>query len=63
MNFLSLQPKTQIIQLFLDASSMRSVERVVGCSINTITKLLCDVGAACAAYQDHAMRNLPYKRI
>lgn len=63
MNVLSLQLKTQIIQLLVEGNSMRSVERVVGCSINTVTKLLCDVGAACAAYQDQAMRNLPCKRI
>jgi IS1 family transposase len=63
MNVLSLQLKTQIIQLLVEGNSMRSVERIVGCSINTITKLLCDVGAACAAYQDQAMRNLPCKRI
>jgi IS1 family transposase len=63
MNVLSLQLKTQIIQLLVEGNSMRSVERIVGCSINTVTKLLCDVGAACAAYQDQAMRNLPCKRI
>lgn len=63
MNALLLQLKTQIIQLLVEGNSMRSVERIVGCSINTVTKLLCDVGAACAAYQDQAMRNLPCKRI
>jgi IS1 family transposase len=32
-------------------------------SINTVTKLLVDLGAACAKYQDEAMRDLPCKRI
>ncbi len=41
---------------------MRSVERIVGCSINTVTKLLVEVGQACAEYQDKAMRNLNCKR-
>ena len=32
-------------------------------SINTVTKLLVDLGVACAKYQDEVMRNLPCKRI
>jgi IS1 family transposase len=32
-------------------------------SINTVTKLLMDVGCAAAEYQYHALRNLPCKRI
>lgn len=42
---------------------MRSVERIVGCSINTVTKLLCDVGAACAACHDANVRNLNTKQV
>jgi IS1 family transposase len=63
MNSMPLQKKVQILQLLVVGNSMRSVERIVGCSINTITKLLCDVGAACTEFQDGAMRNLPCKRI
>ena len=32
-------------------------------SINTVTKLLVDVGTACAEFQDKALVNLPCKRI
>jgi hypothetical protein len=32
-------------------------------SINTVTKLLLDVGAACEAYQDKTVRGLKSKRI
>ncbi len=32
-------------------------------SINTVTKLLVEVGAACEQYQDEALRNLKCKRI
>ncbi len=42
---------------------MRSVERIVGCSINTVTKLLCDVGEACAEYHDKYVRDLTCKRV
>jgi IS1 family transposase len=63
MNTLPIEKRVRILQLLVEGNSMRSVERIVGCSINTITKLLCDVGAACTEYQDGAMRNLPCKRI
>jgi IS1 family transposase len=33
------------------------------CSINTVTKLLVDVGTACSQYQFETMRNLPCKQI
>ena len=43
--------------------SLRAVARVVGVSRNTVDKLLTDVGAACLAYQDEHLRNLPCQRI
>ena len=42
---------------------MRSISRVAGVSINTVTKLLVDAGAACAAYHDEHVRNLNCRRI
>ena len=42
---------------------MRSTSRMCNVSINTITKLLVDVGTACALYQNEAMRNLTCKRL
>lgn len=63
MNTLPIEKRVQIIQLLVEGCSMRAVERIVGCSINTVTKLLCDVGAACAEYHDKHVRNLKSKRI
>ena len=63
MNTLSLQKRAQILGLLVEGNSMRAITRLVGCSINTVTALLIDVGQACSAYQDKAMRNLPSKRI
>jgi len=31
---------------------------MVGCSINTVTKLLVDLGTACAIYQNETLRSL-----
>jgi hypothetical protein len=39
-----------------------SALRLADVSINTVTKLLVDIGTACAQYQDNALRNLPCKR-
>lgn len=63
MNTMPISKRTQILQLLCEGNSMRSIERIVGCSINTVTKLLCEAGAACAAYHDANVRNLQSKRI
>ena len=42
---------------------MRSISRVTGASINTITKLLEDAGYACAEYHDEHVRGVTAKRV
>lgn len=63
MNKLPLQTRVQILQMLCEGSSMRSVSRVAGVSINTVSKLLVDAGEACAAYHDKTVRNVPAKAI
>jgi len=63
MNVLPIEKRTQILNLLVEGNSMRATSRLADCSINTETKLLVDVGAACSEYQDKAMRNLTCKRI
>lgn len=63
MRVLPIEKRVQIIQLLVEGNSMRSIERIVGCSINTVTKLLSDVGAACAAHHDANVRNLNTKQV
>lgn len=63
MNRLSLQDRAKIIGCLVEGVSMRATTRLVGCSINTITKLLVDLGTACAIYQNETLRNLPCKRV
>ena len=46
------------ISLLVEGMSMRSIERVTGASIKTITKLLLDAGDACAAYHHEHVRDL-----
>lgn len=63
MNKLSIEKRAQIIGLLVEGNSLRAASRLAGCSINTVTKLLVDVGSACAEFQDKTLRNLPCKRV
>src|SRR5213596_2202302 len=63
MNRLPLERRAQILGLLSEGSSLRAASRLADVSINTVTKLLLDVGAAVEEYQDKALRNLKCKRI
>ncbi len=63
MNRLPIEKRTQIVSLLTEGTSLRATSRIVGCSINTVTKLLLDVGEACATYQDEHLRDLSCKAI
>ncbi len=63
MNRLSIEDRARIISLLVEGNSLRAASRVADVSINTVTKLLVDVGSACADYQDRTLRNLNCKRI
>ena len=63
MNRLPLERRAQILGMLAEGSSLRAASRLADVSINTVTKLLVDVGAACERYQDQALRNLKCKRI
>ena len=63
MNRLPIEKRAQIIGLLVEGMSMRAVTRITGVSINTITKLLEDVGLASGLYQAQTMVNLPCKRV
>lgn len=63
MNKLPLQTRVQILSMLVEGSSMRSISRVTGVSINTVTKLLEDAGEACAAYHHEAVRDVKAKRV
>lgn len=63
MNKLPLQTRVQILTMLCEGSSMRSISRITGVSINTVTKLLVDAGMACAAFHDATVRNVPAVRV
>ena len=63
MNRLPVQRRAQIIGMLAEGSSLRSTSRMADVSINTVTKLLVEVGAVCSDYQDRVFRNLKLRRI
>jgi len=58
MNKLPLQKRTQIINLLVEGMSLRATSRIADVSINTVTKLLVDVGRACQEFHDATVHNL-----
>ncbi len=63
MNQLSIEKRAKIIHCLVEGNSIRSTARLTDTVKNTVIKLLCEVGAACSAYQDKTFRNLKCKRI
>jgi hypothetical protein len=63
MNKLPLTKRAQILTLLCEGVSMRSIERIVGCSINTVDKLLRDAGEVALAYHDEHVRGVKATRI
>ena len=63
MNKLSLERQTQVVKVLCEGNSIRSTARITNTAINTVVRLLREVGTACAEYQDIHLRNLPCKTI
>jgi len=63
MNRLTIEKRVQVISALVEGNSLRSTVRMTGVALNTIQKLLADLGRTCTEYQDKAMRNLTCKHI
>ncbi len=55
--------RAQIVAALVEGNSVRATCRMVDVDKGTVLKLLVDVGAACAEYQDQTLRGLSCKRI
>ena len=62
-NRLSTDQRARIVGCLVEGMSIRATVRVTGAAKNTVTKLLVDLGKACAEYQDAALVDLPCSRI
>lgn len=63
MNKLPIAKRTQIIQLLVEGMSLRATSRIADVSINTVTKLLVDVGAACQQFHDETVVSVSSQRV
>jgi len=63
MNKLNVECQAQVIRVLCDGSSIRGTSRITGASINTVVKLLQQVGEACMKYQDLLIHDLTHKNI
>ncbi|MBI4267476.1 MAG: IS1 family transposase [Chloroflexi bacterium] len=63
MNKLSLERKAKVIKVLCEGNSIRATARITDTAINTVVKLLREIGTACLEYQDKVMRDLPLKKL
>lgn len=63
MNKLPIEKRTQIINLLVEGTSLRAASRISGCSINTVSKLLVDVGRACIKFHNENVVGVNAKRV
>lgn len=63
MNRLTTKKRAQVIAALVEGNSVRATVRMTDVAKNTVAKLVQDLGAACAAYMDRTLWNLPCKRI
>src|SRR5438067_13211565 len=63
MNRLTSEQRVQVINCLIEGCSIRSTVRMTGVAKKTVMRLVVEVGAFCADYQDRAFRNLNCQRI
>jgi IS1 family transposase len=62
-NVLTMEKKVAVVSPLVEGCSVRSTSRMTGVAKGTILRLLAEVGKACTAYQNVALRNIPGKRV
>ncbi len=63
MNKLPTAKRVTILSMLVGGMSMRYIGRIVGVSINTVSKLLVDAGRACAKYHGETVRDVNSRRV
>jgi len=63
MNRTDSKTRAAVIAALVEGCSIRSICRMTGVSKPTVLKLLVDIGAVAATYQDRVFRNLTCKRV
>jgi IS1 family transposase len=55
--------RAQVVRCLVEGNSIRSTVRITGVAKNTIVRLLGELGCACAAYHNRAVRNVRVRRL
>jgi IS1 family transposase len=63
MNKLSIEKQARVIASLVEGNSIRSTVRMTGVAKGTVTRLLVDVGNACADFHGRTVRNVSAKRV
>jgi IS1 family transposase len=63
MNTLSIDRQAAVLRALCEGNSIRATARLVGCSKDTVQKLLRDVGCHAKNFHDRFVRNLSAKRV
>jgi IS1 family transposase len=63
MNRLSTERRAKVITALVEGNSIRATCRMTGTAKGTVTRLLVDLGHACAEYQNRTLRNLRCERV
>lgn len=63
MNKLSTERRVAVVRALCEGTSIRGTARLTGVAVNTVVKLLRDLGSACLDFQDQAMNDLPCERL
>ena len=63
MNKLTKEKRIQIVSALVEGNSLRATARLCDVPLNTVLKLLSEIGSARADYQDRALVNLRCMRV
>jgi IS1 family transposase len=63
MNRLSIADRAKILGMLVEGNSLRSSARMAEVSVNTVTKLLMDLGGAGEKFHDEHVRNVSVRRL
>lgn len=58
MNRLDSSKRSQVVRCLCEGNSIRATSRLCDCAVNTVVKLLLELGPACAQYQAENLRQL-----
>jgi IS1 family transposase len=63
MNQLPMSKRVAVVSALVEGNSLRSTCRMTGVAMNTVLKLLAELGDACATFHQEQVRNVNAKRI